>query len=130
MRVTYTWATRIRTGLLSSVALALLAGRAGPSQTTTAPSSQPSTGQSTRDCEAIASKTGWPAAGTRIVAARWRASGPPQQIPFGPPITLPEHCEVTGVVQERTGVDGQRYAIRFHLRLASNWNGRFLFEGG
>ena len=62
--------------------------------------------QSTRDCEAIASKTGWPAAGTRIVAALWRASGSPQQIPFRPPIALPEHCEVTGVVQERTGVDG------------------------
>ncbi|HLI85924.1 MAG TPA: tannase/feruloyl esterase family alpha/beta hydrolase [Bryobacteraceae bacterium] len=42
----------------------------------------------------------------------------------------PEHCEVLGKMDERTGANGQRYAIRFHLRLPTNWNGRFFFEGG
>jgi Tannase and feruloyl esterase len=43
---------------------------------------------------------------------------------------LPEHCEVVGKMDERTGANGQHYAIRFHLRLPTNWNGRFFFEGG
>lgn len=43
---------------------------------------------------------------------------------------LPEHCEVLGRINERAGVNGQRYAIKFHLRLPSAWNGRFFFEGG
>jgi hypothetical protein len=43
---------------------------------------------------------------------------------------LPEHCEVLGKMDERTGADGQHYAIRLHLRLPTNWNGRFFFEGG
>ena len=33
-------------------------------------------------------------------------------------------------MHERTGADGDHYAIRFHLRLPDHWNGRFLFEGG
>jgi feruloyl esterase len=42
----------------------------------------------------------------------------------------PEHCEVIGRIDERTGVDGQRYAMRFHMRLPATWNGGFFFEGG
>ena len=42
----------------------------------------------------------------------------------------PEHCEILGRMDERTGANGQRYAIRFHLRLPTKWNGRFFFEGG
>ena len=45
--------------------------------------------------------------------------------------SLPEHCEVIGAIDERTGpVDGQRYAIRFHLRMPMAWSQRFLFQGG
>ena len=43
---------------------------------------------------------------------------------------LPEHCEVQGRMNERTGVNAQHYAIRFHLRLPTEWNGKFFFEGG
>lgn len=43
---------------------------------------------------------------------------------------LPAHCEVLGRMNDRTGANGQHYAIRFHLRLPTAWNGRFLFEGG
>jgi feruloyl esterase len=42
----------------------------------------------------------------------------------------PAHCEVIGRLQARTGVDGQSYAVAFHLRLPVAWNGRFLFQGG
>ncbi len=43
---------------------------------------------------------------------------------------LPEHCEVLGKINERTGMFGQKYAIRFRLRLPVEWNGKFFFEGG
>lgn len=43
---------------------------------------------------------------------------------------LPEHCEVFGRLRERPGAYGQAYAVKFHLRLPSLWNGRFFFQGG
>src|SRR5215470_18928290 len=43
---------------------------------------------------------------------------------------FPEHCEVQGKINERTGASGQQYAIKFHLRLPTLWNGKFFFEGG
>ena len=50
----------------------------------------------------------------------------------GPPQTLqvPRHCEISGVAQERVAADGQHYAIRFHVRLPLEWNGRLFFQGG
>jgi Tannase and feruloyl esterase len=66
----------------------------------------------------------------RIVAAEsCPAMLPPG--PYGQPaLNLPPHCEVTGIMQERTGRFGQHYAIRYHLRLPEAWNGRLLFQGG
>lgn len=78
---------------------------------------------------------GWPAVGTRIVDATWREAalmaappGPPAMAM--PPVSLPAHCDLTGIMEERQGVDGQNYAIRFHLRLPGEWNGRFFMQGG
>jgi tannase/feruloyl esterase len=48
----------------------------------------------------------------------------------GNAVALPEHCEVIGRLNERIGFNSQRYAIRFHMRLPSQWNGRFFFQGG
>lgn len=77
----------------------------------------------------------WPEKGTRVIASNFRAGGPAPVIPgppgmAPPPATLPAHCEVIGSMRERDGVDGQKYAIRFHVRMPQDWNGRFLFEGG
>jgi feruloyl esterase len=44
--------------------------------------------------------------------------------------TLPDHCEVLGKIDERQGIDGQTYAIKFHLRMPTAWNGRFYYSGG
>jgi hypothetical protein len=63
---------------------------------------------------------------TAIGSARLNAAGAAQGNTPG----LPEHCEVLGKMNERVGVNGQAYAIKFHLRLPSAWNGRFFFEGG
>src|SRR5262249_37407627 len=63
---------------------------------------------------------------TRLVSATANAARAAQ----GNVPALPEHCEVQGKINERTGANGQQYAIKFHLRLPAAWNGRFFFEGG
>ena len=75
-------------------------------------------------------KIEWPDATTHIKQAAWHADGSQVALPMAPPVTLPAHCELTGDMQGRMGVDGQHYSIRFHLRLPLRWNGKFLFEGG
>ena len=42
---------------------------------------------------------------------------------------LPEHCVLRARVDDRTGSDGKSYAIRFEMRLPTQWNGRFLHQG-
>jgi len=99
--------------LAGSFAFALLLGLAAPMH---ARDAAPSPGPA--GCAALA---GVVLPQTRIELAQLNAAS----------ATLPEHCEVIGAINERTGpVDGQRYAIRFHLRMPTGWNKRFLFQGG
>lgn len=49
--------------------------------------------------------------------------------------TLPEHCQIQGVMRTRTGVAGpsatpQAYSTRFEVRLPTLWNGRYMLQGG
>ncbi len=45
--------------------------------------------------------------------------------------TAPEHCQIDGEINRRTGTDGQSYAIRFRVRMPTDtWNGRLLMKGG
>ena len=64
--------------------------------------------------------------GLQVRTAAFNAARPAQ----GNTPALPVHCELTGSLNDRTGENGQRYAIKFHLRLPAAWNGRFFFEGG
>jgi pimeloyl-ACP methyl ester carboxylesterase len=43
---------------------------------------------------------------------------------------LPEHCLVNGKINERLGVGGQTYAIKFRVRMPTAWNERFYMGGG
>ena len=72
----------------------------------------------------------WPDRTTHMLENDWRPQGSQAKMPMGPAVPLPEHCEIMAVMHQRVGVDGQHYAIRFHLRLPGQWNGRFFFEGG
>jgi hypothetical protein len=76
----------------------------------------------------------WPNADTRIQSAEFRPAGTPAPAGppgfGGPPVALPAHCEIVGSLQHRTGTNGQNYAIKFHLRLPEQWNGRLFAEGG
>ncbi|MGB4223805.1 MAG: tannase/feruloyl esterase family alpha/beta hydrolase, partial [Syntrophorhabdus sp.] len=42
---------------------------------------------------------------------------------------MPEHCVVTGRMNERVGtLDGKTYAIGFEMRLPTQWKKRFLYQ--
>ena len=82
-------------------------------------------------CSALATLTNFPiapsggAGGTSITLAQFN---PATQ-------TLPEHCQVQGMLRARTGIAGpnatpQSYGTRFEVRLPTVWNGRYMFQGG
>src|SRR5579862_5611982 len=71
----------------------------------------------------------------RILTAKLNPHSDAQRDPAAPPWMgaippMPQHCEVIGVMRERTGSDAQHYAVKYHLRLPLDWNTRFLFQGG
>ncbi len=119
-----------RAGLVG-LAAALVLGGAASAQPRAAGGGAPA-----MDCRALASlaaaRLGEPT--TRLTSAEPRPATPAETAPAGPfqpPLpALPAHCEVLGKLQERTGANGQSYAIAFHLRLPTAWNGRFFFQGG
>jgi len=85
-------------------------------------------------CSALTTATSLPNPTTAITSAILKPASAAVTSPGGPGRgsipALPAHCEVRGRMNERTGANGQRYAINFHMRLPVDWNGRFFFEGG
>lgn len=127
--------------LLSGAALVVALPQSAPlSATQPAPMSATQAASPTADtarCAAIATAmaAAWPDRSTKVLSAAHRAAGPISAPPGPPgftmpPMNVPAHCEVIGTMQERIGIDGQTYAIKFHVRLPDQWNGRFLMEGG
>lgn len=85
-----------------------------------------------QDCNALA-KAAMPDPTTTISLAALRDATQAQAMgndPMPPAPAMPAHCEIIGKMQERQGANGQTYAIKFHLRLPTDWNGRFVFQGG
>lgn len=41
---------------------------------------------------------------------------------------MPDHCLVRGAMNQRTGIDGQPYALQFELRFPTDWNKRFYYQ--
>ena len=61
------------------------------------------------------------------------AAGSTAPIPFTAPpryLVLPAYCRVEGVIDPRTGMDGEEYGIHFALAMPDDWNGGFLMQGG
>jgi feruloyl esterase len=82
-------------------------------------------------CAALLGATGWSDPTLHIQTTEDHAAGLVVDAGFGAKTApLPAHCEVTGVMHERTGQDGQHYAIHFRMRLPDAWNRRFVFQGG
>ncbi|MEL1252031.1 DUF6351 family protein [Aurantiacibacter gilvus] len=65
-----------------------------------------------------------------ITSATGVPAGPGEAAPGQAAPVLPEHCLVEGVINPRTGFGGVEYGIGFEIRLPSDWNGRFLLQGG
>jgi feruloyl esterase len=70
--------------------------------------------------------------GVEITKAEAVAAGTTEPIPWSQSRTapLPAYCRVEGVINRRTGVNGEEFGIRFALALPDNWNGDFLMQGG
>lgn len=69
--------------------------------------------------------------GLRIDEVKWVAPGPATlPSPGGAQVVLPAHCLFQGTFEPRTGPGGQRFGIGFELRLPSEWQGKWVFQGG
>ncbi len=107
-------------------ALALLCARSHAAAAASPPAVPPT---SVAACRALLTQV---LPDTRITAAEW--------VPAGTPIAVglmhrviggqPAHCLVRGESGRHVGKDGVAYGDRFELRLPTDWNGRFLFQGG
>ncbi len=83
----------------------------------------------TPDCAALAAKAVAVAPGVKLTTQLIAAdSVRPPGATTGP--MLGAHCLVTGRMNERLGQDGKPYHIGFEMRLPTQWNGRFLYQGG
>jgi len=101
--------------------VALLTAAAGTS------AQAPQAAVSPARCTALAGPTGY---GVMVSEATLEAAGPMAAAPGRPALNLPQHCRVRGMIGKRTGVGGREFGTGFELRLPSDWNGRFLFQGG
>ncbi|MBO9828262.1 tannase/feruloyl esterase family alpha/beta hydrolase [Xanthomonas sp. A2111] len=99
---------------------ALAASSTAHAQTTARAPATPAPLQ--QSCDALANRLAYP--GTRFTAVRSVAAGALQVA--GQPIGA--HCQITGLMHERVGTDGQSYAIGFEMRLPAAWNGRFFYQ--
>jgi feruloyl esterase len=103
----------------------------GPFARTPQAATASATETSAERCSRLAqARIAWPDPQTRIVSASFQPAGTLMKQQRGPGLALPEHCEIVGEIDPRTAADGQHYAIRFHVRLPTRWNHRFLFQGG
>jgi pimeloyl-ACP methyl ester carboxylesterase len=98
-------------------------------------------------CTNLASLSKFPVASTRITLAQFNQPGSLSatsilkgiyhmlrdgaKFPTNT-LWLPGHCQVQGIINERTGTDGFQYGDMFEVRLPTpaDWNGRFMFQGG
>ncbi len=106
--------------LACSVLPLALASCSTPDQTPTAPHAT----ELASACPGLANRSlaaALPVAKTTITAATLVAAT----------ATVPEHCQVDGEINRRTGMDGMPYATRLRLRLpTATWNGRLFMGGG
>jgi feruloyl esterase len=63
-------------------------------------------------------------------AAKGPGPGAAKGGPAAPPIILPAHCRLNGIIDRRVGTDGKTYGIRFAIAMPENWTGQYLQMGG
>lgn len=77
-------------------------------------------------------KVSLPGLATSVSRAQELPAGVVQAPPGmpSPPLRVPAHCRVEGVIGAHQGPDGKAYGIHFALALPEKWNGRLLYQGG
>lgn len=82
--------------------------------------------------DSCASFTEFKNPGVQITKASPIEAGTTEPNPFGQgrSAPLPAYCRVEGVINQRTGVGGEEFGIRFALAMPEKWNGDFLMQGG
>jgi hypothetical protein len=80
----------------------------------------------TSACEAIAELAG----PNFVVDKAEIVPAGPLSGPMGKDEKHPEHCLVQGTLNPRIGVGGRKFGIGFDLRMPTDWNNRFVFQGG
>lgn len=108
---------------LSCAGLALLASACGTLPTPTTPTLGAAVPGPLRECAALV--TSFRFDHTRIDSAAPVSAGAVKQ----GSVPVPAHCLVKGSMHQRTGADGQAYAIAFEMRLPQEWSGRFYYQG-
>jgi hypothetical protein len=117
------WQRRIATlgeSILIGVSLAALGVPAGSAATA---QSDPAAA-----CASLANLTNFPVSPTQITTAQFNPAGTVS----ANGVPLPAHCQIDGIINKRIGSDGYPYGDGFEVRLptATDWNGRFMFQGG
>ncbi len=76
--------------------------------------------------------TNFKAENVEVTKAAAIAAGITETIPWNQTRTapLPAYCRVEGVMNRRTGVDGEEFGITFALAMPDQWNGDLLMQGG
>lgn len=76
--------------------------------------------------------TSFKSSGVEITKAVRIEAGSTEPNPWGQghSAPLPAYCRVEGVINRRTGVDGEEFGINFALAMPDTWNGDFLMQGG
>lgn len=118
--------------MAAACALLVLAGcQAPPSRVDAAAPSATTLADAPARCAALLETR---ATGLRVTQAEWIAAGTQRVIEphTGEAVgeALPAHCRVRGRLDERVGVDRERYHIGFELRLPQAFTGRMLVQGG
>ena len=106
----------------SLLLLAACGGSGGEIVSVGPPQLSAAVGAPLTSCTDLASRISF--ASTTITGANAIAAG--TLMVAGQPV--PAHCQVTGRMFDRTGIDGKAYAIGFEIRLPNDWNGRFFYQ--
>jgi feruloyl esterase len=107
--------------VLGSLLVGVSAASSGTSASLAATPSDPAAA-----CAKLANLADFPVTPTQITLAKFIPGGTTS----ADGVTLPDHCQVQGIINKRTGIDGFPYGDRFEVRLPAQWNGRFMFQGG
>jgi feruloyl esterase len=85
-----------------------------------------------QEASSCAKLTDFKGRNVEITKAAAIAAGTTEAIPWNQTRSapLPAYCRVEGVMNRRSGIDGEEFGITFALAMPDQWNGDLLMQGG